>query len=101
MPREDKLGGIGRRIVCHKEAQKRIATKKHKKHKKKSDVGPFFLLCLLCFFVAILFCASCGLWSETNAGEDVCELPLGTELREDWIDFEVHQPDVPFFDCFF
>jgi|KBSMisStaDraftv2_1062788.scaffolds.fasta_scaffold174610_2 hypothetical protein len=59
MPREDKLGGIGRRIVCHKKAQKA---------QKKTEPMIRSLYMLLVLF--------CGLWSETNAGEDVCELPL-------------------------
>src|ERR1043165_3682120 len=38
---------------------------------------------------------------ETDAGEDVGELAFGTRVREDGIDFEVHQADVAFLNGWF
>ena len=39
--------------------------------------------------------------SETDAGEDVGELALGAEPRENGIDFQIHQPDITLFHCGF
>ena len=39
-----------------------------------------------------------SLWPQADACEDVGEFAFVAEFREDRIDFQVHQPDVAFFD---
>ena len=45
----------------------------------------------------VLFVAK-FLWAEADASEDVRELAMRAELREDGIDFQIHQPDVALLD---
>ena len=67
-----QLNAVGLGEYC-KKAWHILATKRHKSHKD--------------FFYAF---RRKSLWSEADAREDVGELALGAEPRENGVDFQVH-----------
>ena len=62
-----------------------VATTRHKSHKD-------FLMLYVLFLAKLL-------WAKADAREDVCELAMRAEPRENGIDFQIHQPDVALLDC--